>query len=88
MSESNLQLENVVVETEAQQVIKSAKAKEYLNNDGLWSSVGLCNGATGTVVDFIFQNDHRPPALPIAVIVMFEDYRGPSFSENIVLLCH
>jgi hypothetical protein len=26
--------------------------------------------------------------LPIAVIVMFEDYRGPSFSENIVLLCH
>jgi hypothetical protein len=35
MSESNLQLENVVVETEAQQVIKSAKAKEYLNNDGL-----------------------------------------------------
>ena len=43
----------------------------------LWSSgsVGLCNGATGTVVHFIFQNDHRPPALPIAVnIVMFEDY--------------
>jgi hypothetical protein len=39
----------------------------------LWSSVALCNGATGTVVHFIFQNDHRPPALPIAVnIVMFD----------------
>ena len=31
MSESNLQFENVIVETEAQQLIKRAKAKEYLN---------------------------------------------------------
>ena len=31
MSESNLQLENAIVETEAQQLIKRAKAKEYIN---------------------------------------------------------
>ena len=43
---------------------------------------GLCNGATGTVVDFIFQNNHQPPDLPVAVIVMFEDYRGPSFCDT------
>ena len=51
-----------------------------MNN--LWSSVGLCNGATGTVVDIIYQNNHQPPDLPIAVIVEFEDYRGPVFNEN------
>ena len=48
----------------------------------LWSSVGLCNGATGTVVDIIYQNNHQPPDLPIAVIVEFENYRGPVFNEN------
>ena len=47
----------------------------------LWSTVGLCNGATGTVVDIIFQNNHQLPDLPIAVIVQFENYRGPAFDE-------
>ena len=48
----------------------------------LWSSVGLCNGAAGTVVDIIYQINHQPPTLPIAVIVEFENYRGPVFNEN------
>ena len=47
----------------------------------LCSSVGLCNGATGPVVDIIYQNNHQPPDLPIAVIVEFENYRGPVFNE-------
>ncbi len=62
-------------------VVFFGKGARVMLTMNLWSSVGLCNGATGTVVDFIFQNDHQPPALPIAVIVMFEDYRGTSFSE-------
>ena len=56
----------------------------------LWSSVGLCNEATGTVVDFIFKDNHQPPDLPIAVMVQFDNYRGPAFSENqplCVLIC-
>ena len=48
----------------------------------LWSSVGLCNGATGTVVDIVYQNNHQPPDLPIAVIVKFENDRGPVFNES------
>ncbi|CAB3991986.1 ATP-dependent DNA helicase PIF1 [Paramuricea clavata] len=48
----------------------------------LWPSVGLCNGATGTIVDFIFENNHQPPDLPIAVIVKFENYRGPVFDQE------
>ena len=48
----------------------------------LWSTVGLCNGATGTVIDFIFESNHQPPTLPVAVIVQFENYRSPSFDDT------
>ena len=48
----------------------------------LTMNCGLCNGATRTVVDIIYQNNHRLPDLPIAVIVEFENYRGPIFCEN------
>ena len=43
--------------------------------------VGLCNGSTGTVVDIIFAENHNPPDLPIAVLVKFDNYCGPSFSN-------
>lgn len=47
----------------------------------LWPEVGLCNGATGKVVDIIFTENHSPPDLPIAVMVKFDHYTGPSFTE-------
>ena len=48
----------------------------------LCTEVGLCNGATGTVVHIIFQNPVQgPPDLPVAVIVHFKDYTGQSFSQ-------
>ena len=39
----------------------------------------------GTVVDVIYAEGHRPPVIPIAVIVQFDekDYSGPSFSKTI-----
>ena len=50
----------------------------------IWPCVGLCNGATGTVIDFIYHNNHQPPDLPMAVIVQFKDYlRGPSISDTL-----
>ena len=59
-----------------------AKGATVMLTMNLWSSVGLCNGATGTVVHIIFQNNHQPPDLPIAVMVEFDNYRGPVFDEN------
>ena len=35
----------------------------------------------GTVVDIIFAENHNPPDLPIAVLVKFDNYCGPSFSN-------
>jgi ATP-dependent exoDNAse (exonuclease V) alpha subunit len=60
-------------------LVKGAKVMLTTN---LWSCVGLCNGATGIVVDFIFKENHQPPDLPVAVMVEFENYKGPSFDES------
>ena len=59
-----------------------AKGARVMLTMNLWSSAGLCNGVTGTVVDIIDQNNHQPPDLPFAVIVEFENYRGPGFNCN------
>jgi ATP-dependent DNA helicase PIF1 len=63
-------------------VVFLAKGARVMLTMNLWSSVGLCNGATGTVVDIIYHNNHQPPDLPIAVMVEFENYRGPLFEQN------
>ena len=50
----------------------------------LWTEKGLCNGSMGTVVDIVYKEGDHPPALPIAVIVQFDDtYTGPSFRSDI-----
>ena len=48
----------------------------------LWQEVGLCNGASGVVKDFIFHPDRPPPCLPIAALVKFPKYKGPAFLED------
>lgn len=45
----------------------------------LWQQVGLCNGATGIVESILYAEGHKPPALPIAMMVNFNDYAGPPF---------
>ncbi|CAB4019302.1 ATP-dependent DNA helicase pif1, partial [Paramuricea clavata] len=40
-----------------------AKGARVMLTMNLWSSVGLCNGTTGKVVDIIYQNNHQPPDL-------------------------
>ena len=36
----------------------------------------------GVVKDIIFKHDQQPPTSPIAVIVQFENYSGPSFQTS------
>ena len=65
-----------------QPVIYLAKQAKVMLTMNLWPSVGLCNGATGTVIDILYQIGHEPPSLAIAVIIKFDEYRGPSFSNQ------
>lgn len=60
-----------------------AKGAKVMLTMNLWASVGLCNGATGTIVDIIYAINHRPPDLPVAIILKFDDYRGPSFTDDL-----
>ena len=62
----------------------SKKARVMLTRN-LWTKAGLCNGAMGTVRHIIFPENYKPPILPIAIIVQFDnnDYIGPSFSKHL-----
>ena len=67
-----------------------AKGAKVMLTMNLWTDVGLCNGATETVIHFIYAPNHHPPDLPVAVIVKFDNYRGPSIMpslSNCVPIC-
>lgn len=49
----------------------------------LWQEVGLCNGAAGTVHQILYCDDHQPPDLPVAVLICFDTYAGPSFIPSL-----
>lgn len=59
-----------------------AKGVKVMLTMNLWPSIGLCNGATGTILD-LSMSDHQPPDLPIAVIVQFDSYTGPRISYTL-----
>ncbi|XP_048579336.1 ATP-dependent DNA helicase PIF1-like [Nematostella vectensis] len=60
-----------------------AKGAKVMLTMNLWANVGLCNGATGVVVDIVYQiKKHQPPDLPITVIFKFDNYIGPSISDT------
>ena len=44
----------------------------------LWAKYGLCNGAMGVVKTVIYKDGQYPPSLPIDVLVVFENYKGPT----------
>ncbi len=48
----------------------------------LWninSSIGLVNGATGTVKDWVYKEGQKAPALPEMLVVEMDVYSGPLF---------
>lgn len=59
-----------------------ANGAKVMLTANLWPEVGLCNGASGTVVSILFTEDQRSPCLPIAVIVRFDVYTGPSLMHD------
>ena len=49
----------------------------------LWTDAGLCNGATGPLVHFIYAPSHHPPDLHVAVIVKFDYYHELSIMSSL-----
>lgn len=72
-------------------VVYLAKGAKVMLTMNLWTDVGLCNGALGNVINFIYAEGQQPPCLPICVLVQFDDeYKGPSASStipNLVPVC-
>ena len=56
----------------------------------LWTENRLVNGSMGTVQDIIFREDQGPPSLSIAVLIFFDNYKGPTIAslkgERVVLI--
>lgn len=64
-------------------VIVLATGSRVMLTLNLWDTAGLVNGAMGNLVGLVYENNVSPPALPIAAIVQFDEYLGPSYCSNI-----
>ena len=50
----------------------------------LWVDMGLVNGAMGTVQTICYLSGKAPPDLPVAVMVHFDTYSGPTLPDGTV----
>ena len=64
-------------------VVCLAHSARVMLTSNLWVDVGLVNGAMGTVQAICYRTG-GPPDLPIAVMVRFDSYSGPTFPDGTV----
>ena len=64
-------------------VICLARGARVMLTSNLWTDAGLVNGAMRTVQAICYQSG-SPPSLPVAVMVKFDKYRGPTLHDGSV----
>ena len=64
-------------------VLRLATSARVMLTSNLWVKMGLVNGAMGTVEAICYLRD-KPPALPVAVMVQFDHYAGPTMYNGTV----
>ena len=65
-------------------VICIAQGAKVMLCANVWVDVGLVNDTRGTIVAICYENGHSPPDLPVAVMVRFDCYSGPTLSDGSV----
>ena len=64
-------------------VVMLSRSARVMLTSNLWVEVGLVNGAMRTV-EAICYKDTTPPHLPVAVMVQFDHYTGPTVHDGTV----
>ena len=66
-------------------VVCLAHGARVMISANLWVEVGLVNGGLGTIVAIAMVTTmQRPPDLPVAVMVRFDSYSGPTLPDGSV----
>ena len=64
-------------------VVHMATTARVMLIANLWVEAGLVNGALGTVISICYEGG-APPELPLAVMVKFDNYCGPTLPDHTV----
>ena len=64
-------------------VVCLAKSARVMLTSNLWVEVGLVNGAMGTIKAICYRSG-GPPDLPLAVMLKFDHYSGPTLHDDTV----
>ncbi|GAV02618.1 hypothetical protein RvY_13159 [Ramazzottius varieornatus] len=64
-------------------VVYFASGCRVMLSVNLWTERELVNGSMGRVIGMIYPENLKPPSLPLAIVVQFDDYTGPSFSPAV-----
>jgi hypothetical protein len=62
--------------------IMMCRGTKFRLTHNLWTAEGLINGAKGEVHSIIYGQGSKPPAVPDAVIGLFENYKGPRWRDD------
>ena len=65
-------------------VVCIAQGARVMLTANLWVNVGLVNGAIGSVAAICYLDGQSPPELPVAVMVRFDSYTGPTLPDGTV----
>ncbi len=68
-------------------VVCLAKSARVMLTSNLWIEAGLVNGAMGTIEAICYRSG-GPPDVPLAVMVKFDNYTGPTLHDGTVPITH